>query len=132
MFRKNKNEEWETESLEGKTTLAKIGKNLFNVQTLYPNGSKETILYSPAKQVREFFVSDAKGNLHLTERMDEDVNGLRDRQIFDLDGNLVEERISENWALKKLVRHGKVLIDSTKPNQTNMTNAIKQQKSNNR
>ncbi len=116
---------WEAkDALSQKTELTIIGKNLFAVKETY-QGSYETILYSPDRKIQEMFVRGKDGKYSLMERTDENIDGTRDRQIFDESGKMVEQRVSENWALKKLVRDGKVLFDNTKSTQQKLNNAIK-------
>lgn len=116
---------WEAkDALSQKTELTIVGKNLFAVKETY-QGSYETILYSPARKIQEMFVRGKDGKYSLMERTDENIDGTRDRQIFDESGTMVEQRVSENWALKKLVRDGKVLFDNTKSTQQKLNNAIK-------
>ena len=116
---------WEAkDALSQKTELTIVGKDLFAVKETY-QGSFETILYSPARKIQEMFVRGKNGKYSLMERTDENIDGTRDRQIFDESGKMVEQRVSENWALKKLVRDGKVLFDNTKSTQQKLNNAIK-------
>ncbi|MGN0919570.1 MAG: hypothetical protein ACI4OR_02270 [Alphaproteobacteria bacterium] len=115
-FHLNKeNGTWEvkTNGHPEKVELTLVGKDLFNV-TETDKGSYETILYSPAKKVQEMFVRGENGKYFLCERVAEDVNGIRDRQMFDENHQLIEQRVSDKGAWKKLVRNGKVLFDATK------------------
>ena len=120
VFHKNKDGVWEAKSPEGRLTLNLVGKNLFSEQLCYPNGSLLSTLYAPARKIREFFVLNSQGSRCKVEYMEEDQKGWRDHKFFDLDGHLVEEKISENWGLKKLVSNGKVLFDCTKSASNNL------------
>ena len=113
-------------------TLDIVGKNLFNVQLRYSNGSLETILYSPARKMRKFFVPNAKGSLRMVESMEEDSKGWRDHRFFDIEGNLIEQKISENWALKKFVSKGEVLFDETKGNSDKLREFMRSKAAKNR
>ena len=116
---------WEAkDALSQKTELTIVGKNLFAVKETY-QGSYETILYSPNRKIQEMFVLGKDGKYSLMERTDENIDGTRDRQIFDESGKMVEQRVSENWALKKLVRDGKVLFDNTKSTSLKLKNIAK-------
>ena len=117
---------WEakTNGYPEKVELTIVGKNLFSVKETY-QGSYETILYSPTRKVQEMFVRSKTGKYFLAERTDEDLNGTRDRQLFDEKGQMIEQRVSEKGALKKLVRGGQVLIDSTKSASLKLKNLTK-------
>lgn len=116
---------WEAkDALSQKTELTIVGKNLFAVKETY-QGSYETILYSPNRKIQEMFVLGKNGKYFLAERTDEDLNGIRDRQLFDENNQLIEQRVSDKGALKKLVRGGKVLIDTTKSTSLKLKNIAK-------
>lgn len=116
---------WEAEGIyPQKAELTIVGKNLFSVKESY-QGSYETILYSPNRKVQEMFVQGKSGKYFLAERTDEDLNGTRDRQLFDENNQLIEQRILEKGALKKLVRGDQVLIDSTKSASLKLKNVAK-------
>ena len=70
--------------------------------------------------------------MYLAERMEEDTLGWRNRQIFDEDGSLLEEKVSKDWALKKLVSRGRVLFDCTKPVSDHLTKAVQRKMGKNR
>lgn len=115
---------WEVEGIyPQKAELTLVGKNEFCVKESDP-GVYETILYTPSTKVRETFVCGKNGKYFLTERTKQNLNGRRDRQMFDEHGKMIEQRISNKGALVKMVLGGKVLFDSTKHSARDLKNTV--------